>query len=184
MFAVIGPVDTTIVLVYFAVIILMGVFLSRKQVSTEEYFLGRRTMNWLIVGISIQASLMSTISYLSVPGEQIKNGLMCHAAFLGMFPAIGVINFLVLPYLLRMRITTIYELFERRFNLAVRMFGVVVFMMLRLIWIGAVVYFASFALAEITGWNKVTILRAAMKMLSPSTLITDEAVARRLCEAP
>ena len=80
-------------------------------------------MNWLIVGISIQASLMSTISYLSVPGEQIKNGLMCHAAFLGMFPAIGVINFLVLPYLLRMRITTIYELFERRFNLAVRMFG-------------------------------------------------------------
>jgi len=32
------------------------------------------------------------------------------------------------------------------------------------------------------GWNKVTILRAAMKMLSPSTVITDEAVARRLCE--
>lgn len=33
------------------------------------------------------------------------------------------------------------------------------------------------------GWNKITILRAAMKMLSPSTLITDEDVARRLCEA-
>ncbi|MCV2866714.1 sugar-binding transcriptional regulator [Albidovulum sediminicola] len=33
------------------------------------------------------------------------------------------------------------------------------------------------------GWNKVTIIRAAMKMLSPSTLITDADVARRLCEA-
>ena len=153
MLATIGPVDSAVILIYFAVIVCMGTFLSRRQNSTEEYFLGRRSMNWLVVGISIQASLMSTISYLSVPGEQIKNGLMCHAAFLGMFPAIGVINFLVLPYLLRMRITTIYEMLERRFNLAVRMVGMSIFILLRVIWMGLVVYTASFALAEITDWN-------------------------------
>ena len=72
MFAAIGPIDTTVVVIYFTVIVCMGVFISRRQDSTEEYFLGGRSMNWLIVGISIQASLMSTISYLSVPGEQIK----------------------------------------------------------------------------------------------------------------
>ena len=82
----IGAVDTAVVLIYFAVIVFTGMSLSRKQNSTEEYFLGRRSMHWLMVGISIQASLMSTISYLSVPGEQIKNGLMFHAAQLGVSP--------------------------------------------------------------------------------------------------
>ncbi|MXZ34343.1 MAG: hypothetical protein F4Z21_03575, partial [Acidobacteria bacterium] len=142
----IGTVDTAIVLIYFAVIVVMGVALSRRQNSTEEYFLGRRNMHWLMVGISIQASLMSTISYLSVPGEQIRNGLMFHAAQLGVFPAILVINFLLLPYFMRRRITTVYELLERRFDLRVRMVGVVIFMGLRIIWMGLVVYTASFAL--------------------------------------
>ena len=32
------------------------------------------------------------------------------------------------------------------------------------------------------GWNKVAIMRAAMRTLSPSVVITDEAVAERLCQ--
>ena len=154
----IGAVDTAVVLIYFAVIVFTGMSLSRKQNSTEEYFLGRRSMHWLMVGISIQASLMSTISYLSVPGEQIKNGLMFHAAQLGVFPAILVINFLLLPYFMRRRITTVYELLERRFDLRVRMVGAVIFMGLRIIWMGLVVYTASFALTRITGWELSTII--------------------------
>ena len=156
----IGTVDTAIVLIYFAVIVVMGVALSRRQNSTEEYFLGRRNMHWLMVGISVQASLMSTISYLSVPGEQIRNGLMFHAAQLGVFPAILVINFLLLPYFMSRRITTVYELLERRFDLRVRMVGVVIFMGLRIIWMGLVVYTASFALTRITGWELSTIIVA------------------------
>ena len=160
MLGVIGPIDTAVVLLYFAVIVFMGVSLSPRQNSTEEYFLGRRTMHWLIVGISIQASLMSTISYLSVPGEQIKNGLMFHAAQLGVFPAILVINFLLLPYFMRMRITTVYELLEHRFDLKVRMVAVVIFMLLRTIWMGLVVYTASFALTQITGWDLAAVIVA------------------------
>ena len=64
MFAHVGPIDSAVILTYFAILVCMGVFLSRKQNSTEEYFLGRRSMHWLVVGISIQASVMSTISWM------------------------------------------------------------------------------------------------------------------------
>ena len=153
MFGHVGPIDSAVILTYFAILVGAGVFLSRKQNSTEEYFLGRRSMHWLVVGLSIQASVMSTISYLSIPGEQIKNGLMCHAAQFGMFPAIFVVNLILLPYFMRLRVTTIYELLELRFHLSVRMLGVIIFLLLRVIWMGLVVYTASFALAEITGWE-------------------------------
>ena len=57
MFGVIGPVDTAVVLIYFTVIAFMGVSLWRRQNFSEEYFVGRRNMHWLMVGISNQASL-------------------------------------------------------------------------------------------------------------------------------
>lgn len=151
-------IDTLVIFIYAAVVLGMGIVLSRKQTSTEEYFVGSRRMNWLIVGISIQATLLSTISYLSVPGEQIKNGFGYLGAWFGVFPAILVINFLLMPYFMRMRITTIYELLERRFDLRVRMLGVVIFLLLRVIWMGLIVFTASFALETITGWPFYSII--------------------------
>ena len=148
----IGNLDAIVVLLYFAAVLGIGVVLSRKQASTEEYFLGNRKMNWLIVGISIQATLLSTISYLSVPGEQIKNGMGYLAAWLGVIPSILVVNYLLLPVLLRLRITTIYEYLERRFDLRVRMLAVTMFLLVRLALMGLVIYTASYALEIITGW--------------------------------
>ena len=72
-------IDTLVIFIYAAVVLGMGILLSRKQTSAEEYFVGSRRMNWLIVGISIQATLLSTISYLSVPGEQIKDKVITMA---------------------------------------------------------------------------------------------------------
>ena len=158
--AAIGGIDTLVVFIYGAVVLGMGIWLSRKQTSTEEYFVGGRKMHWLIVGISIQATLMSTISYLSVPGEQINNGFGYLGSWLGILPAILVVNLLLMPYFMRIRMTTIYEMLERRFDISVRMFGVAVFLLLRVIWMGLVVFTASFALETITGWPFYVIIIA------------------------
>ena len=119
------------------------------------------TCNWLMVGISIQASLMSTISYLSVPGEQIKNGLMFHAAQLGTFPR-DPGHQLSLAALLHAqahhhRLRAAGAPFRPAGSAWSRWsfswgFGI--------IWMGLVVYTASFALTRITGWELSTIIVA------------------------
>ena len=67
-------IDGLIIAAYACAMMALGWYYSRRQQSTDEYFTGSRAMNPLLIGISLFATLMSTISYLSGPGEIIKYG--------------------------------------------------------------------------------------------------------------
>ncbi len=67
-------IDYITVIVYFSGVLALGYYFSKRQRSVEEYFLAGRGMPWFVVGLSMYASLLSTIAYLSEPGEFIKNG--------------------------------------------------------------------------------------------------------------
>ncbi len=48
--------------------------LLQRQTDLNEYFLGGRRMNWLVVALSMFATLISTISYLTPAGEILRHG--------------------------------------------------------------------------------------------------------------
>ena len=57
---------------------------ARRHTSTEDFFVGGRRMPWMAVGLSILATLFSTISYLGVPGEAVKNGIGLSLGYLAL----------------------------------------------------------------------------------------------------
>jgi SSS family solute:Na+ symporter len=62
------------------------------------------------------ATLLSTISYITVPGELIKNGFGLMWGMLS-FPVIFIIiGYLIIPRIMRHKITSGYELLEERFG--------------------------------------------------------------------
>ena len=69
------PADYVIMLVYVAGLLAIGVYLARRQETTEDFFVGGRSMPWWAVGLSMLATLMSTLTYLGSPGEMIKHGI-------------------------------------------------------------------------------------------------------------
>ena len=54
---------------------LAGFNFSKPQNSEVAYFLGNRRLPWPIVGLSVMATLISTLTYLSYPGEMIAHRL-------------------------------------------------------------------------------------------------------------
>src|SRR5262245_21544306 len=82
---------------------------SRKETTSEDFFLGSRRMPWLAVGMSLMATLLSTISYLAVPGEVIKNGVAIFAGYLGIPFSMCVVLFVWVPFFMRLRLTSAYE---------------------------------------------------------------------------
>ena len=52
----------------------VGVYFSRRQTSLDEFFLARRSMGWLPVGLSLMAALNSGIEYLMQPSATIRSG--------------------------------------------------------------------------------------------------------------
>ena len=54
-----GTLNTVILMVYLAGMVLIGILLAGRQRTTEDYFLAGRNMPWLAVGMSMFASLTS-----------------------------------------------------------------------------------------------------------------------------
>ena len=61
-------VDHLILVAYLVGMMLLGWRLSKRQHSDEEYFLGGRRMPWFAVGVSLIATLLSSVAYLGTPG--------------------------------------------------------------------------------------------------------------------
>lgn len=144
------PVDYAIVFCYMLGMMTMGWYLSRKQVNIEDFFVAGRQMPWLATGMSLIATLMSTLSYLGAPGEMIKHGV---AQFIGILalPFVFIIVWtLWVPFFMRLRLTSAYEYLEMRFGPRARLLGVILYLYMRFLWMGAVIYSASLAIAHIT----------------------------------
>ncbi len=151
--------DYAMIGAYFAVTLWMAYVFSRRQHSAEEYFLAGRRMPWFAVGLSLMATLTSTVSYLATPGEVIQYGLIGVMGGILFYPIIYlVIGYVLAPLFLRLRITSIYEYLERRFDVRTRMFASVVFLVIRLNWMGLVLYSSTLALEQITRVDRLFIL--------------------------
>jgi len=143
-----GWLDYVALLVYLIVTFLIVVWASRKQSDTEDFFLGGRSMPWMAVGLSMMATLLSTNTYLGVPGEIIRYGINYIIGYVAYIPIILVVGFVWIPFFMRLRMTSAYEYLERRFDYRARLLGGVLFLFLRLGWMSMVVYTASLAMVE------------------------------------
>ena len=141
-------IDWTLIVLYLAATILLGVYFKRKQQSKGEFFLGTGNMNPLLIGISLFASTLSTITYLGLPGEVMGKGPMSLASIL-MYPLIYVVvaHFL-LPVYMRQRVTSAYELLETRLGLPARLLAASIFLLMRLVWMTMLVYLSAKALVR------------------------------------
>ena len=63
-----GALNYCVLGTYMVAMFAIGLSFSGKQKTTDDYFLAGRNMPWLIVSMSIFASVTSAISYMGIPG--------------------------------------------------------------------------------------------------------------------
>ncbi len=157
-------VDWIIIVAYALGTIVLGWYFSRRQRTTREYFTGSGKMPSLFIGVSLFATLLSTISYLSMPGEALGKGPAWMATLL-CYPVIfWVVGYVLLPVYMRQRVTSAYELLEDRLGRETRLLGAIMFVLLRLVWMSLLIYLTAKALAIIIGvdakWEPLIVLIA------------------------
>jgi SSS family solute:Na+ symporter len=116
------PVDWIIILFYGAVIFTVGIFVVRKPVTTEGYFLAGRKLRWPLIGASMLASNISAEHFVGLAGGGYLIGMAIGAAY--EWSAIFCLLPLILVFLsfyLKNRIFTVPEFLEQRFDASVRL---------------------------------------------------------------
>src|SRR3990172_5119993 len=109
------PLDYAIVALYFLGMLAVGRYYAKRTRTAEDYLLGGRSMSPFMIGLSLFATLTSTLTYLAYPGEMIKHGPMIFAQ-LAAFPIVLVlVGWWLIPAIMRQtNVTSGYELLEAR----------------------------------------------------------------------
>jgi solute:Na+ symporter, SSS family len=135
--------DWSIVIGFLLAMLVIGIFYSLQTQSRDEYLLGGRKMQPWAVGISYFATMFSTITYLSWPGEIIRHGPMILAQIVGFPIAILIVNYFIIPKFMSLPVTSAYEILEIRLGLSIRMLGSTLFLLMRLCWMAVIVHTTS-----------------------------------------
>ncbi|HEX5709256.1 MAG TPA: sodium:solute symporter [Pyrinomonadaceae bacterium] len=125
--------DLVIIFGYLAAITLFGVWFSRRQKTTKDYFLGDRNVPWWAIAASIVATETSTITFISVPGVAFARGGNFQFLQLVFGYMLGriVISLLFIPSYFRGELLTVYQLLERRFGQRIKMLAASLFVVMR-----------------------------------------------------
>lgn len=149
-----GGVDWMVLVVVAALLIGIGAYYSRRQRTAENYFMANRNMSPFLVGISLYATICSTLTYLGLPGEVVQNGPVYLLLTLAAFPVVYlVVGYRVIPLIMRLKVTSAYELLEQRLGFHVRLACSAAFLLTRFVWMGLMLYTTSLILVTVMGWD-------------------------------
>jgi len=151
--------DWIVLLLYAIGMLLVGFYYSHRNKSSDDYLLGGRKMSSFRVGLSYFATMFSAVSYLSMPGEMIKNGPMMWS-FLAAFPFVYlVVSRFFIPFIMKLNISSAYELLQIRLGLKNRLLASFYFLTMRLVWMAVIIYMcADKVIVPIMGWSEDTAL--------------------------
>jgi len=111
--------DWFVITLYFAMIIGLALYFTRKQKDTNDYYLAGKKIKWWQSGASTMATQLGAISFVSAPAfVALKEGggLKWLAYEFGVPLALIVVMAIIIPVLHRRNYISIYQYLEERFD--------------------------------------------------------------------
>jgi len=120
----------TIILAYFALLLLIAHITSRGS-NNESFFVGNRKSQWWLVAFGMIGTTLTGITFISVPGTVSSVGFSYFQVTIGYWLGYFLVAFILLPLYYKMRLTSIYTYLEKRFNINANQTGAFFFMLSR-----------------------------------------------------
>src|SRR5213593_1594818 len=141
-------IDSAVLLLYFVLIISIGLYMGRKEENLADFALGRRQIAWWAILASLIAAETSAATFFGTPGEGFshRDYTYLQLAFGTIIGRVLVSYIFIKPYY-DYKVFSIYEYLTARFGVASKNAASAVFMITRLLASGARLYFAAIALA-------------------------------------
>jgi SSS family solute:Na+ symporter len=152
------PLDLTIIAIYFVVVAGIGLWFSRRQNSTETYFVARRSIPHWAMGLSIFATIISSITFVAYPGAAFKgdwNLLVPGFMALGVLLVVGTTLIAFFRHAVGM---SAYEYFEKRFGYGARAYSALAFTAGHFSKMGFVLFTITTAICGMTSWNEYYVI--------------------------
>ena len=134
-------------------IVSYGVYKTRENKNVREYIGGGSQSNWWTIGLSVMATQASAITFLSTPGQAFHSGMGFVQFYFGIPIAMIIVCMVFIPIYLKLKVYTVYEFLESRFDLKTRTLTAILFLVQRGLAAGITIFAPAIILSAVLGWN-------------------------------
>jgi len=143
--------DYAVLIAYLLALVAIGWYFSRREKSTDDFFLGGQRIPWWAAGLSLFGTALSAITYVSIPGNAFQGNWVMVIAQISPIVLVPVVAAVYIPFFRRLKVTTPYEYLQKRFNTPVRLLASAQWVLFQFARMSIILYLPSLALSAATG---------------------------------
>ncbi len=138
---------------YLVAMLGIGFYFSKREQSINDFFLAGRRIPWWAAGLSIFGTQLSALTFMAIPAMAYATDWSALLKSFGILFVAPFVIYFYLPFFRQLNVTTAYEYLEKRFNVIVRLYGMLKFLITQLLRVGVLLYLPAVALSAVTGMD-------------------------------
>jgi len=167
-----NAVDYTLVVAYFAVVMLIG-FAARRRVSDSlDFFLSGRSLPAWVTGLAFISANLGAVEIIGMSANGAQFGMATfHYFWIGAVPAMLFLGVVMMPFYYGSKVRSVPEFMRRRFGTGAHLVNALSFAVAQVLIAGINLYLLANIVNALLGWPLwVSLILAAIIVLSYITL--------------
>jgi SSS family solute:Na+ symporter len=167
-----NPLDFALLVIYFAVVLGIGV-MARRSVSTSlDFLLSGRSLPAWVTGLAFISANLGAIELLGMAANGAQYGLpTVHYYWVGAIPAMVFLGLVMMPFYYGSKVRSVPEFLRRRFGTGAHLVNALSFALAQVLIAGVNLYALALLLNLLLGWPiPLSIVIAAAVVLTYTTL--------------
>ena len=149
-----NPVDLIIIVLYFVLVLGLGLYLRRFTTTGEEFFMAGREMTAWIAGLSFISANLGSLEMMGYAAASYQYGiLVAHAYWIAAIPAILFLGLVMLPFYYICQTHSVPGYLKLRYGDGARSLSAISFAVMTILMSGINMYSMAIIMKVILGWN-------------------------------
>ena len=149
-----SPVDLAIVVIYFILVLALGIYLKRFAETGEDFFMAGREMTAWIAGLSFISANLGSLEMMGYAAATYQYGiLVAHAYWIAAIPAILFLSLVMLPFYYICKTHSVPGYLKLRYGEGARSLSAVSFAVMTILMSGINMYSMAVIMKVILGWD-------------------------------
>ncbi|HWX92852.1 MAG TPA: sodium:solute symporter family protein [Terriglobales bacterium] len=149
-----SAVDIAIVVIYFALVIVIGFYLKRFATTGEDFFLAGREMTAWVAGLAFVSANLGSLELLGWAGNAYQYGIMAaHWYWIGAIPAMVFLGLVMMPFYYISKTHSVPGYLQLRYGPEASALSALTFAVMTILMSGVNMYAMAVVMQVVLGWN-------------------------------
>jgi solute:Na+ symporter, SSS family len=149
-----GPIDLIIIVIYFVLVLGLGLYLKKFTNTGEEFFMAGREMTAWVAGLSFISANLGSLEMMGYAAATYQYGiLVAHAYWIAAIPAILFLALVMLPFYYICKTHSVPGYLMLRYGEGARSLSAVSFAVMTILMSGINMYSMAVIMKVILGWD-------------------------------